>query len=170
MALHTELTIHKTAYDLFDAIMDLAKNMPRDFKALIGAELRKECIAILVLIFRTSPQRAGCQARCAGRQEQLRQLRRRHSILIMIPTLAEMLLNKPVLIMQPTSKIHRRDSSEVLRCMEKNAHKPCSKCGNPERHRSKSGRIYTTLCFECYSERQGVIRKNRNSKSGERSS
>ncbi|HQS59764.1 MAG: four helix bundle protein [Gallionellales bacterium 35-53-114] len=54
MALHTDLTIHKTAYDLFDAIMDLAKNMPRDFKALIGAELRKECIAILVLIFRAN--------------------------------------------------------------------------------------------------------------------
>ena len=34
--------------------MDLAKNMPRDFKALIGAELRKECIAILVLIFRAN--------------------------------------------------------------------------------------------------------------------
>jgi hypothetical protein len=54
MALHTDLTIHKTAYDLLDAIMDLAKNMPRDFKALIGAELRKECIAILVLIFRAN--------------------------------------------------------------------------------------------------------------------
>ena len=54
MALHTNLTIHKTAYDLFDAIMDLAKNMPRDFKALIGAELRKECIAIMVLIFRAN--------------------------------------------------------------------------------------------------------------------
>ena len=54
MALHTDLTIHKTAYDLFDAIMDLAKNMPRDFKALIGAELRKECVAILVLIFRAN--------------------------------------------------------------------------------------------------------------------
>ena len=54
MGLHTDLTIHKTAYDLFDAIMDLAKNMPRDFKALIGAELRKECIAILVLIFRAN--------------------------------------------------------------------------------------------------------------------
>jgi translation initiation factor RLI1 len=54
MAIHTELDIHKAAYDLFDVIVDLVKNMPRDFKALIGAELRKECIAILVLIFRAN--------------------------------------------------------------------------------------------------------------------
>jgi hypothetical protein len=54
MAIHTELAIHKAAYDLFDVIVDLIKNMPRDFKALIGAELRKECIAVLVLIFRAN--------------------------------------------------------------------------------------------------------------------
>jgi hypothetical protein len=65
MALHTDLTIHKTAYDLFDAIMDLAKNMPRDFKALIGAELRKECIAILVLIRVPGQKFFGFRANCA---------------------------------------------------------------------------------------------------------
>ena len=54
MALHTTLNIHKVAYDLFDAIMDLAKNMPRDFKASIGGKLRDECIEILVLIFRAN--------------------------------------------------------------------------------------------------------------------
>lgn len=54
MAIHTELEIHKAAYDLFDVIVDLVKVMPRDFKALIGAELRKECIAVLVLIFRAN--------------------------------------------------------------------------------------------------------------------
>jgi hypothetical protein len=54
MALHTELPIYKQAYDLFDAITDLAKNMPRDFKASIGGKLRDECIEILVLIFRAN--------------------------------------------------------------------------------------------------------------------
>jgi hypothetical protein len=40
MALHTELPIYKQAYDLFDAITDLAKNMPRDFKAsILGSTL-----------------------------------------------------------------------------------------------------------------------------------
>jgi hypothetical protein len=57
MALHTELTIHKTAYDLFDAIMDLVKNMPRDFKQSIGGKLRDECIAIVVLVFRANTNR-----------------------------------------------------------------------------------------------------------------
>ena len=40
MALHTQLPIYKVAYGLFDVIMDLAKNMPRDFKASIGGKLR----------------------------------------------------------------------------------------------------------------------------------
>ena len=57
MGLHTELTIHKTAYDLFDAVMDLVKNMPRDFKVSIGGKLRDECIEIIVLIFRANTAR-----------------------------------------------------------------------------------------------------------------
>jgi hypothetical protein len=32
MANHTTLPIYKAAYDLLDAITNLAKNMPRDFK------------------------------------------------------------------------------------------------------------------------------------------
>ena len=54
MAIHTSLTIYKNSYDLFDIIIDLAKNMPRDFKASIGGKLRDECIEILVLIFRAN--------------------------------------------------------------------------------------------------------------------
>ena len=54
MALHTELPIYKVAYDLLDAITDLAKNMPRDFKASIGGKLRDECVEIVVLIFRAN--------------------------------------------------------------------------------------------------------------------
>lgn len=57
MALHTELSIYKQAYDLLDAITDLAKNMPRDFKASIGSKLRDECVDIVVLIFRANVSR-----------------------------------------------------------------------------------------------------------------
>jgi hypothetical protein len=54
MALHTELPIYKVAYDLLDAITDLAKNMPRDFKQSIGGKLRDECVEIVTLIFRAN--------------------------------------------------------------------------------------------------------------------
>jgi hypothetical protein len=54
MALHTALPIHKVAYDLLGIITDLAKNMPRDFKASIGGKLRDECVDIVVLIFRAN--------------------------------------------------------------------------------------------------------------------
>ncbi|MDE3023630.1 MAG: four helix bundle protein [Pseudomonadota bacterium] len=54
MTLHTELPIYKVAYDLLDAITDLAKNMPRDFKISIGGKLRDECVEIVVLIFRAN--------------------------------------------------------------------------------------------------------------------
>ena len=55
--LHTNLPIYKVAYDLFDAIVDLAKNMPREFKASIGGKLRDECIEIVTLIFRANVAR-----------------------------------------------------------------------------------------------------------------
>ena len=54
MAIHTALPIYKVAYDLLDVITDLAKNMPRDFKASIGGKLRDECVEIVVLIFRAN--------------------------------------------------------------------------------------------------------------------
>ncbi len=57
MALHTQLPIYKVAYDLLDIITDLAKNMPRDFKAVIGGKLRDECVKIVVLIFRANVAR-----------------------------------------------------------------------------------------------------------------
>ena len=57
MALHTALPIYKVSYDLLDIITDLAKNMPRDFKASIGGKLRDECVEIVVLIFRANVAR-----------------------------------------------------------------------------------------------------------------
>jgi hypothetical protein len=57
MAIHTTLPIYKVAYDLLDAITDLSKNMPRDFKQSIGGKLRDECVEIVVLIFRANVSR-----------------------------------------------------------------------------------------------------------------
>ena len=57
MAIHTQLPIYREAYRLFDVVMDLSKNMPRDFKQSIGSKLRDECIEILVLIFRANTMR-----------------------------------------------------------------------------------------------------------------
>ncbi len=54
MALHTTLPIYKVAYNLFDVVTDLVKNMPRDFKASIGGKISGECIEILMLIFRAN--------------------------------------------------------------------------------------------------------------------
>lgn len=61
MALHTSLPIYKVAYDLLDAVTDLAKNMPRDFKASIGGKLRDECVELVVLIFRANVSREKSQ-------------------------------------------------------------------------------------------------------------
>lgn len=54
MTLSTDLSIHKTAYDLFDVVMGLVKQMPREFKIPMGSKLRDECLAIIVLIFRAN--------------------------------------------------------------------------------------------------------------------
>jgi hypothetical protein len=57
MALHTQLPIYKVTYDLLDVATDLVKNMPRDFKASIGAQIRNECVALVILIFRANVAR-----------------------------------------------------------------------------------------------------------------
>ena len=54
MALHTELLIHKVAYDFFDLCTELPRNMPRDFKQSLGGKLRDEDIAITVLNYRAN--------------------------------------------------------------------------------------------------------------------
>ena len=54
MAIHTQLPIYKVAYSLLDVVMDLVKNMPRDFKRLIGEEIAQESVAIMILVFRAN--------------------------------------------------------------------------------------------------------------------
>ena len=57
MALHSELPIYKVAYDLSDLAIDLVRNMPRDVKGVIGDELRRECLSLVVLIYRANVAR-----------------------------------------------------------------------------------------------------------------
>lgn len=57
MALHQQLPIYKVAYDLFNLVTDLVRNMPRDFKQSIGAEINRECLRVVVLIARANSAR-----------------------------------------------------------------------------------------------------------------
>ncbi|MDA8258035.1 MAG: four helix bundle protein [Betaproteobacteria bacterium] len=57
MAIHTNLPIYRDAYRLFDVVMELQKNMPREFKPSVGFKLRDECIEILTLVFRANTMR-----------------------------------------------------------------------------------------------------------------
>lgn len=44
MAIHSDLPIHKTAYDLFCVVTKAARNMPRDVKQLVGGKIRDEML------------------------------------------------------------------------------------------------------------------------------
>jgi hypothetical protein len=54
MGIHSDTDIYKATYSLLQYVMLLVKNMPRDFKQALGAELRDECIKITVLILRAN--------------------------------------------------------------------------------------------------------------------
>lgn len=54
MAIHTELPIYKVAYDLLGVVVQLVRNMPREFKQSIGGKIRDECIEIATLVFRAN--------------------------------------------------------------------------------------------------------------------
>lgn len=57
MALHDQLPIYKVAYDLLGLVTNLRRNMPRDVKQDFGKALSKECVRIVVLIFRANVAR-----------------------------------------------------------------------------------------------------------------
>lgn len=54
MAKHTDLPISKVTYDLLVVATEITKNMPRDFKASVGKEIRDECVRLSVLVFRAN--------------------------------------------------------------------------------------------------------------------
>ena len=57
MALHSQLPIYRVAYDLLGLATDVTRSMPRDFRTSIGAQLRAECVDLVVLIFRANVAR-----------------------------------------------------------------------------------------------------------------
>lgn len=54
MALHHELPIYRQTYELLSMAIDVTRNIPRDFKRLIGEKVREECVEMMVLIFRAN--------------------------------------------------------------------------------------------------------------------
>jgi hypothetical protein len=57
MALHNELPIYKVAYDLLGLVTTLRRGMPRDVKQDFGSAISRECVKIVVLIFRANVAR-----------------------------------------------------------------------------------------------------------------
>lgn len=57
MGLHHELPIYQDAYRLLGMTTDITRNIPRDFKRLIGEKVREECVEAMVLIFRANVAR-----------------------------------------------------------------------------------------------------------------
>ena len=57
MALHDQLPIYKVAYDLLGLVTNARRNMPRDVKQDLGKAISKECVQIVVLIFRANVAR-----------------------------------------------------------------------------------------------------------------
>jgi len=57
MALHHQLPIYRLSYDLLSVAVEVTRNIPRDFKRLLGEKVREECVEMLVLIFRANTAR-----------------------------------------------------------------------------------------------------------------
>ena len=57
MGLHTELPIYKANLDLLREIIKITRNMPKDVKQAVGNQLRDECIAIGLRIYRANVSR-----------------------------------------------------------------------------------------------------------------
>ncbi|AUT46979.1 four helix bundle protein [Achromobacter sp. AONIH1] len=54
MALHTDTKIFKVTYDLSLLVTKFVANMPRNYKADFGADLRKQCFELVALVYRAN--------------------------------------------------------------------------------------------------------------------
>jgi hypothetical protein len=54
MALYTELPIYRVSYELLKEVNLRIKTFPRDFKFTLGAQLRNECIDLILNIYRAN--------------------------------------------------------------------------------------------------------------------
>ncbi len=54
MTLHSDTAVYKANYDLIKAVIRIVKNMPRDYKQILGGELRNHGLMIAILILRAN--------------------------------------------------------------------------------------------------------------------
>ena len=57
MALHSQLPLYKTVYELTRSVFIFKRNMPRDFNKSMGERIEGELISISVLVFRANVAR-----------------------------------------------------------------------------------------------------------------
>jgi hypothetical protein len=54
MGLHSDLEIYKTVFELLKLVAKFCKHMNRDYRQILGGELRDHCLKITTLILRTN--------------------------------------------------------------------------------------------------------------------
>lgn len=58
MALHTDTEIYRSTYDLAKLVTTLVANMPRNYKADFGTELRRRCMALVMRTYEANTNQA----------------------------------------------------------------------------------------------------------------
>jgi hypothetical protein len=57
MAQTKTIPIYKPAFDLLSMSIDVTRSIPRDFNRLFGEEIRKECVGLMLFIFKANSAR-----------------------------------------------------------------------------------------------------------------
>ena len=57
MAIHTDLPIYKSSYELLQAASALVKNFPRSVKGSIGGAIQDACVCIVLLVAKANAAR-----------------------------------------------------------------------------------------------------------------
>jgi hypothetical protein len=57
MAIHTNLPIYKSAYELLQLATALIKNFPRSIKGSIGAAIQDACVRVILLVAKANAAR-----------------------------------------------------------------------------------------------------------------
>lgn len=58
MTLHTDTEIYRSTYDLAKLVTTLVANMPRNYKADFGTELRRRCMALVMRTYEANTNQA----------------------------------------------------------------------------------------------------------------
>ena len=57
MAAHTHLPIYKSTYELLRVAAEITRGMPRDYKLSLGAQIKTECVELVVDVYRAAAAR-----------------------------------------------------------------------------------------------------------------